>query len=168
MSNQTAQKLTTQQQAFVRHYTVSFNATKAATLAGYSEKSAARLGHEVLKNPLVQEALKEIYDRTAREHTELRFRIIKQLKLIAFSNIKNYGSFDSNGLKLTPSEDLDDGIASAIQEFKVTQTEVGKNVQFKLASKERALEMLGRHLGMFADVPLDDDGAVEFKMAYPR
>lgn len=145
-------RLTTQQHAFVRHYSVDFNATKAAEKAGYSAKSASRLGHELLKHPLVQAELKKIFERTARSHEELRFRVIKQLMLIAFSNIKNYGTFDSDGLVLTPSEELDDDVASAIQEFKVTKTKDGKNVHFKLAPKERALEMLARHLGLFADI----------------
>ena len=44
-------------QAFVRHYLETGNATKAAILAGYSEKSAAAAGSRLLTNPEVRGAI---------------------------------------------------------------------------------------------------------------
>jgi phage terminase small subunit len=48
-------KLTEKQRRFVQHYTG--NATEAAKLAGYSEKSAYSVGQENLRKPVIQKAL---------------------------------------------------------------------------------------------------------------
>jgi phage terminase small subunit len=51
--------LSNRQQAFVNEYTRSFNATKAATVAGYSAKTAYSIGSRLLKNVEVSTAIKE-------------------------------------------------------------------------------------------------------------
>lgn len=61
--------LNEKQAAFVREYLVDFNATQAAIRAGYSSKTAGQIGHELLKKPEVQAALKEGQNRLA-EATE--------------------------------------------------------------------------------------------------
>lgn len=144
-------KLNAQQEEFVQFYTRDFNATRAAIKAGYSEKSAASLGYQLLQNPLVRKAIDGITKKNAVKHDLIRHRIIEQLSIIAFANLKDYGSFDSNGIVIKPSTELDDDLASAIGEFKVTVNEYGKNVQFKLLPKEKSIELLGKHLGMFTD-----------------
>lgn len=61
-------KLTPKQAAFVREYMVDHNATQACIRAGYSSKTADRIGPELLGNPWVKAAIarkeKEIEDRT--------------------------------------------------------------------------------------------------------
>jgi phage terminase small subunit len=59
--------LTPKQQRFVEHY--AGNATQAAVMAGYSKKTAYRIGAELLQKTSVSEAIK------AREATESRARI---------------------------------------------------------------------------------------------
>jgi phage terminase small subunit len=56
-------KLTERQQRFVKHYTG--NATEAAKLAGYSEKSAHYQGCILLKNPKILKALENKKDRAS-------------------------------------------------------------------------------------------------------
>ena len=52
-----AYKLTVKQQIFVDEYIIDFNATRAAIAAGYSEKTASRMGSENLSKPVIQEAI---------------------------------------------------------------------------------------------------------------
>lgn len=47
------QVLTNKQQMFVAEYQVDFNATQAAIRAGYSSKTANRIGPELLKKPYI-------------------------------------------------------------------------------------------------------------------
>ena len=54
---QTKPKLNTRQQKFVDEYCKSGNATQAALTAGYSAKRCGAMGHEVLKNRNVQDAI---------------------------------------------------------------------------------------------------------------
>lgn len=55
-------KLNERQQQFVLHYMESGNATYSAKAAGYSERTAHQIGHEQLKKPDVQNAIKEKHD----------------------------------------------------------------------------------------------------------
>ena len=58
--------LTGKQRLFVREYSKCLNATEAAKRAGYSEKTAASIGHENLRKPkivtAIQVAMEELYD----------------------------------------------------------------------------------------------------------
>lgn len=46
-------KLTPKQRRFVEEYAIDGNATRAALVAGYSKKTAARTGSENLQKPLI-------------------------------------------------------------------------------------------------------------------
>lgn len=52
-------KLTPKQSAFVHEYMIDLNATQAAIRAGYSEKTANRIGAENLSKPVIQRAIRE-------------------------------------------------------------------------------------------------------------
>lgn len=51
-------KLRPKQQRFVEEYLIDFNATQAAMRAGYSQKTAHRIGAENLQKPAIQSAIK--------------------------------------------------------------------------------------------------------------
>ena len=51
--------LTARQKMFVSEYLIDLNATQAAIRAGYSEKYADRIGHELLEKTRVKEAIQE-------------------------------------------------------------------------------------------------------------
>lgn len=57
-------KLNPKQEKFVLAYVgeARFNATKAAKMAGYSERSAYSTGHELLKNPEIAARVKDVLD----------------------------------------------------------------------------------------------------------
>lgn len=50
---------TDKQQAFIDHYLTCWNATEAAKLAGYSEKTAYSIGHENLNKPEIKEEIQK-------------------------------------------------------------------------------------------------------------
>ena len=52
-------RLTPKQAAFVREYMIDLNATKAAIRAGYSERTANRIGAENLSKPVIQAEIQE-------------------------------------------------------------------------------------------------------------
>lgn len=53
-------KLTDKQELFCKEYLVDMNATRAAKAAGYSEKTAQKIGSENLSKPDIQAYLKQI------------------------------------------------------------------------------------------------------------
>jgi phage terminase small subunit len=76
-------------------------------------------------------------------------RVVAELAAVAFPSMKDYAEWDDDGVKLIPSKDLTRDMCRAIQSIKVTHTRDGVNVGFKLHDKLKALEQLGRTLGMF-------------------
>lgn len=157
-------ELTIQQQVFVREYAVHFDAQRAAKEAGYSEKSAGTIGYQLLQNPKVQKAVSKELDDYALEHSNLKKRVLAQLANIAFSDITDYQTWNGDYSTLKDSEQLTKKQRAAIQQVKVTtvtkEDEARHTVELKLCSKEKALELLGRHLGMFTD-------KIEHKMPTP-
>ena len=61
------QKLTPKQILFINEYLIDFNATRSAIAAGYSKKTARKIGQENLTKPDIQEAIaKAIEERNKR------------------------------------------------------------------------------------------------------
>lgn len=142
--------LTIKQKLFVKEYIVDFNATRAAIAAGYSEDSAYTIGWENLRKHDVQQAIqKELQKREKRVEVSQDF-VLEQLAKIAGADIKAFIEYDKNGnVSLKPYEDIDGQVVSEISD---TSTAHGRNKKVKLHDKMKALELLGRHLGMYKDV----------------
>lgn len=52
-------KLTAKQQAFIDEYLIDLNATQAAIRAGYSKKTANRIGTENMSKPVIKNAIEQ-------------------------------------------------------------------------------------------------------------
>jgi phage terminase small subunit len=160
--------LNDKQRRFVEEYLVDLNATQAAIRAGYSQKTAASVGHENLRKPEIQSAIAE-GQRLRSERTGITAdRVVQELAKIGFADIRKVVNWRSNvtevGLSdpdtdepvlrsfnevtLTASTDIDDDTAGAISE--VSQTKDGA-LKIKMHDKQAALVNLGRHLGIFED-----------------
>ena len=85
--------------------------------------------------------------------------VLQELAAIAFANATDFAQIVNGRVHLTNTADLSDAQIKAIAGIKE-----GKNgIELKLNDKEKALELLGRHLGMFKDrievSGLDDEKA---------
>lgn len=60
-------QMTEQQQRFVEHYARTANATEAARLAGYSERSARSIGNRLLTKANIREAIANLNDASSRK-----------------------------------------------------------------------------------------------------
>jgi phage terminase small subunit len=145
-------KLTPKQRRFVEEYLIDLNATQAAVRAGYSEKTAYTIGQKLTKkdeaiNAAIDAALAE---RSARTGVTAD-RILKELARIAFSDPRAVFSWGPGGVSLRDSGELTDDEAAIVAEVSETRSENGGSVKARLCDKVKALELLGRHLGMFTD-----------------
>lgn len=146
--------LTAKQAAFVREYLVDLNATQAAIRAGYSKRTAEKIGSENLRKPEVSQAIQTAI-REREKRTEIdQDRVLKELARLAFFDPRKL--FDERGNPKSITE-LDDDTAASISGLDVVQEvdpdtgDVSYVKKYKLASKQAALDSLGRHLGMFLD-----------------
>lgn len=139
-------KLTDKQKRFVDEYLVDLNATAAAKRAGYSEKSASRIAIELLNKTHVSA---EIQKRQAKLRGKLEItqeRVLEELAAIAFANGTDFATITHNGLvRLTPTDEVPEEKKKAVASIKEGQY----GTEIKLHDKVRALELLGKHLGVF-------------------
>ena len=148
--------MTNKQKLFVEEYLVDLNATQAAIRAGYSAKTAYSQGQRLLKNDEVQARIAELQAERASRTEVTMDRVVLELSRIAFSDARKVFRWGPDGVTLIDSDDLSDDDAATIAEVSETTSESGGTIRGKRYDKVKALELLGRHLGMFTDnVKLD-------------
>jgi len=160
--------LNTKQRKFVREYLLDLNATQAAIRSGYSRKTAGEIGHRLLKKVEVKKAILKGMDKKAIQYDISEERILKELAIVAYSDLKHHldidldtGAIRAKGFEDMPGETS--RALKAIKEDRVIKEDadghkvtVFDKVRFELHDKLRALELLGKHIGMFIDK--DDRG----------
>lgn len=127
--------LTDKQKHFVSEYLVDLNATQAAIRAGYSTKTAKSIGQENLTKPVIQKAISSaMIERQAR--TELTadevIRDLREVRDICLGRKK---------IRV---------VEVAKFEGEVNTVEIDA-AMFDAAGANKALELLGKHIGMFGE-----------------
>lgn len=156
--------LTDKQNLFVKEYLIDFNGTRAAIAAGYATPRASEQAYQLLQKTTVQEAIQaEMVKREKR--TEITAdKVLQELALIAFADMKDYATIDAGGgVTLKTFEEMPEGASKVIGKIKEKRKELaesegeGKSVvidtqlEFGHWDKTKALELLGKHLGIFTD-----------------
>lgn len=125
-------KLTDKQAAFVREYLVDLNATQAAIRAGYSERTASRIGPQLLGKTCVREAIEKAQAKRARRVEVTQDYVLSNLVEVVERSMQRAPVLDRKGEQVTDEE--------------------GRAVwTFDAKGANRALELLGKHLGIFTD-----------------
>lgn len=153
--------LTAKQARFIEEYLVDFNATQAAIRAGYSEETAGVIGYENLKKPYIQAEIRKRQADTAAALSITREAVLRELKRIAFSDMRRFAEFKDGTLKITDSEDLTEDESPAISELSMSESESttdtgsssSRTRKVKLHDKVKALENLSKHLGLLDPDP---------------
>lgn len=139
-------KLNERQKRFVQEYLVDLNATAAAKRAGYSEKTAYSMGQRLLKKVEIQTAIQKRQEKLQGKLEITQERVLEELAAVAFANGTDFVTITKNGkVQITPTEDVAEDKRKAVASIKEGQ----KGVEIKLHDKVRALELLGKHLGVF-------------------
>lgn len=153
-------KLGARQQRFVEEYMVDLNATQAAIRAGYSPKTAKDIACENLAKPDIADAIASKQAEQSKRTGITAERVLKELAKIGFADVSDIVNLDEAAIRRGNCKDD----TAAIQSVKVKRipTEDGDIVEreFRLYDKTKALEQLGRHLGLYND-KLRLDGAFQ-------
>lgn len=167
--------LSKNQKLFADEYLIDLNATRAYKAIYKNCKTdgaAAVCAHKLLRNAKVEEYIEQRM-KEREERTEItQDMVVKELASIAFAKATDYANviekqavytsdegvriplYNENGepvmvndVQLELTEKLNDTQKSALAGIKH-----GKyGIEVALCNKEKALELLGRHLGMFKD-----------------
>lgn len=148
---------------FLDEYLIDMNATAAARRAGYSTKTASQIGYQLLHKTSVQ---RELAARVAARAARLELNadtVLGELLKIATVDIRK--AFGADGA-LKPLDEIPDEVAAALagveilEEFAGTgenREQIGFTKKVRFLNKIEALNLLGKHLRLFAEkLELDD------------
>ena len=138
-----------QHKLFADEWLACQNGSKSAIAAGYSKKTARQKAVDLLKHPLIGQYIKE---QSAKRSMRLKVtadRVLEEISRMAFGDkTKILEKIKAN---LDDGLDIFDGLSSderaCIEGIK--PTDYGTEVKFH--SKEKAIEMLAKHLKLFSD-----------------
>lgn len=164
--------MTDKQKIFADEYLIDLNATRAYRVAYPSVKkdeTAAQAGSRMLRNVKVA---KYISDRMKerQERTEVtQDRVVRELAASAFAKATDYVEIRGGRVVIKDTSQLEDNQIRAIAGIK----EGANGIEIKLNDKEKALELLGRHLGMWNDkldikTPAIDDSIKEMEAYFEQ
>lgn len=151
--------MTKKQKRFVEEYLIDLNATKAAIRAGYSPKTANEQGSQNLAKLSIQAAIDKAMAERSRRTGINQDRVIRELAKIALVNPADVVDMDSATVK--PDANRDDTACIASVRIRTLFSKDGPVIEreVKILDKLKALELLGKHLGLFTD-KLKVDGGV--------
>lgn len=147
-----ADKLTRKQGRFVHEYLVDLCAADAARRAGYSERTAKQIAHELLKRPPVRAAIdKELAARKA-QYPALHARTVDQLSNLVFADPR--ALFDEQG-RPKPIHELTAAQAASIAGIECEEVTRGgeddpvtvRITKIRLTGKVPAAELLAKITG---------------------
>lgn len=152
--------MTDAQKKFCDEYLIDLNATKAYKVAYPNckkDETANAASSRMLRNVKVQEYISERMKQREQRTEVTQDMVIKELAKIAFLDIRKL--YTENG-QLKNIADMDSETAGAISSLETLEEyegygnnreKIGDTQKVKLLDKTKALELLGRHLGIFND-----------------
>ena len=140
--------LTKKQKLFVEEYLIDLNATQAAIRAGYSPETAQQMGSENLSKPVIRAHIDKAMAERSRRTGVTADRVIQELAKIAFVNAVDVIDPDTATVK---DDALPEDTAAILSVKVKTFGEDGLEREIKMADKIKALELLGKHMGMFKE-----------------
>lgn len=164
--------MTDKQKIFADEYLIDLNATRAYRVAYPNVKkdeTAAVNGSKMLRNTKVAKYIQDRMEER-QERTEVtQDRVVQELAASAFAKATDYVEIRGGRVVIKDTSQLEDNQIRAIAGIK----EGANGIEIKLNDKEKALELLGRHLGMWNDkldvkTPAIDDSIKEMEAYFEQ
>ena len=142
--------MTEKQKIFADEYLIDLNATRAYRKAYPSvtkDDTAAAAAARMLRNVKVAEYIQERMQERQKRTEITQDRVLEELAAIALGKATDYATVKDGQVIVKNTEELDEQQIRAIAGIKE-----GKfGIEVKLNDKLKAIELIGRHLGMFKD-----------------
>lgn len=144
------------------------NATQAAIRAGYSPKTAQEQSSRLLSFAMVREYIEKAEERLQEKTGITIERVRQELAKVGFARMDDYTTWGPDGVRMKASDEegVDGAVVRKVSERRTITTskdgfttETG-HIDFELHDKLKALELLGKEMGMFKDRDKDDPPGV--------
>ncbi len=148
-------ELTAKQARFVDEYLIDLNATQAAIRAGYSAKTADKIGYQLLEHSRVKIAI-ETARSNRSEKTQINAAwVLERLAQEATADLADL--YDESGA-IKPIHDWPliwrQGLVAGIKHQELRDSEGNRTGEFivdvKVSDRIRRLELIGKHIGVNA------------------
>lgn len=138
---------------FCQEYLMDLNATAAygRTYPDASKATAMVGGCQLLSNPKISQRVAELQAERANRAQVSQDDILRELMLLGFSDVRHLTVDDNGNLELTPGAPDEAYRAVASVKHRITSNGdfTTREVEYKLWNKNNALELLGKHIGLF-------------------
>ena len=158
--------LTPMQEKFCYEYIIDRNAMQAAIRAGFSKKTSHVQATRIMKNPYVIYKINRLLEEQHARIGITADNVLKELMKLAFVDITDI--FDENG-NLKDIGLMPENVRKAIASVEVSEEfdhpgkdkeRIGYTKKIKFWPKDKALELLAKHLKLLGDSPLIPPGSV--------
>lgn len=145
-------RLSEKQERFCQNYVIDFHGTNAAIRAGYPARSASVTAAKLLVNGKIKARIAEIRANASAKTGVSLERNLDQLGAMAFADPADM--FHPGTGELLPIQQIPAHLRRAIQSIEVDEINVGGQVlgltkKIKLADRNKAADMIMRHLGEY-------------------
>ena len=158
MGKRTTPALNGFEEHFAQNYIIDFCGARAARAAGSTADRPDQVAYALLRRIEVRSRVDALI-RERRERLHLsQDRAVLALAELAFADPRNIADWGDDGLTLKESASLDPEYARTIKSVRRVKKLGATNedtTEFVMHDKLKALELLGKHLGMWRD---DDAG----------
>lgn len=164
MAKKGERPLPAKQKVFVDEYLIDLNATRAYMRAyGCDEKVAGANGARLLKNARIAALIAEKMQERSKKTGITAERVLEELAAIGFADIRKAitwgGEGDAVHATPIPSDEIDESTARAVAKVRAKRrslvtddsSETTIETEVGMHDKLGALQLIGRHLGMFKD-----------------
>ena len=140
------------EQRFCDEYLVDMNATQAALRAGYSRGTADDAARwlkrgDAREKPAVRARIEAALAERSRRTGVTADRVVQELARIAFVKLPDVVDPKTGRIRADAAPDD----LAALAGVRVKDGDMFTEVEAKLCDKNRALELLGKHMGMFTE-----------------
>ena len=164
MYNPPIMELNPKQERFVTEYLIDLNGKQAAIRAGYSPKTAEVQASRLLSVAKVRAAIDKALEKQQNRTEVTADRVIKELGLIAFSDMADYVEVGPDGeVRVKPFTEMPEGASKVIAGVKEVRRIMGSGegdgkevilearLEYKHYDKVAALNILAKHFGLLKD-----------------
>jgi phage terminase small subunit len=144
--------LTERQRQFVDEYMLDHNASAAALRMGIPAHLAEGDGPRMLRYKVVQDAVNNREEKRAERIDVTQDDIVRELKSIAFFDVRTLFDPVTKQFRKDPFDMNEDELRALVNfDIVVLDKTGGHIVKAQPGNKMKALELLGKQLGMFKD-----------------
>ncbi len=173
-----------QHERFCQEYIIDLNGTKAAERSKYSKKTARSKASQLLTKVNISARIAELKAIRSERTVITQDMVLIELKILAQSDIQDYLEVvnelvtDGGTLKLPEGRvklkvfaEMKGNATRAIKSISEHITKDGIQLKFTLHGKEKPLELLGRHVGMFVETMKltgEQGGPIQIEYVLPK